>query len=110
MKNVSPLIPIRLYVNTSASLSGATPLGLYNTGSNRNVDFTRKFLLRGTTLDLLGPTTTLLTNVNNDNTFAVSNTVTIAPTSGLYFMISVQLDATSSVVTNKIALIEKQKL
>ena len=110
MKNTGSAIPIRVYVNTTDSLSGATLLGLYTTGSNRNVDFTRKFLLRGTTLDLLGDKASRVTNINNDNVFGASASETITPTTDLYFIISVALDATGSVATNKIATLEKQKL
>jgi len=110
MKSVANAISIKLYVNTSDSLTGATLIGQYLTGSNRNVDFTRKFLLRGTTLDLLTDTTSRITNINTDTVFASSTTVTVAPTSALYFIFSVTLDLVGSVVTNKVAILEKQKL
>lgn len=110
MKSVGTAITIKLYVNTSDSLTGATLLGQYLTGSNRNVDFTRKFILRGTTLDLLTDTASRITNINNDTVFGASTTVTVAPTSALYFIFSVTLDLVGSVVTNKVAILEKQKL
>ena len=100
----------RKYINTSPTISGATLIALYNSGSNRNADFTRKFLLRGTSLDLLTDTTSRVTNINNDSIFTNSTIVTINPGVNLYIIDTVVLDNSSSVITIKSSIIEKQKL
>jgi len=110
-KSNAASIPIKVYRNTSNSLSGATQIGLYTTASNRNGGFARKFKLRGTTLDLMSSSSaSLLSNINVDLLFAATETQTIAPTADIYFLITCTNDATGTVFTHKSSILEMQKL
>ena len=111
-KSTANAVPIRLYYNTTNSLSGATQLALYTTGSQRNGMLNRKYLLNGTGLDLLTstPTTSLYNNELVDAIFAASTVITIAPTSDIYFIWTVQNDAVGTTFNHKRSTVEKLKL
>ena len=111
-KSTANAVPIRLYYNTTNSLSGATQLALYTTGSARNGMLNRKYLLNGTGLDLLTstPTTSLYNNELVDAIFAASTVITIAPTSDIYFIWTVQNDAVGTTFNHKRSTVEKLKL
>lgn len=111
-KSTANAVPIRLYYNTTNSLSGATQLALYTTGSARNGMLNRKYLLNGTGLDLLTstPTTSLYNNELVDAIFVASTVITIAPTSDIYFIWTVQNDAVGTTFNHKRSTVEKLKL
>jgi len=111
-KNVANPIPMKLYYNTSNSLAGATQISFYNTGSNRNGGFNRKFVVKGTSMDLITtvPTFTQLNNQFIDAIFAASTVITIAPTGNIYFIFTVANDAVGTTFINKRATVEKMKL
>lgn len=111
-KNTANPIPIKLYYNTSNSLAGATQISFYNTGSNRNGGFNRKFVVKGTSMDLITtvPTFTQLNNQFIDAIFAASTVITIAPTGNIYFIFTVANDAVGTTFINKRATVEKMKL
>ena len=111
-KNTANAIPIKLYYNTTNSLSGATQISLYNTGSNRNGAFNRKFVVKGTSMDLITtvPATSQLNNQFVDAIFAASTVITIAPTGNMFFIFTVANDAVGTTFTNKRATVEKMKL
>ena len=111
-KNTAAGIPIKLYYNTTNSLSGATQLALYTTGSFRNGMLNRKYLLNGTGLDLLAsaPTTSLYNSEIADALFTTSTVITIAPTSDIYFIYTVQNDAVGTTFNHKRSTVEKLKL
>jgi hypothetical protein len=93
-------------------LSGATQLALYNTGSNRNGMLNRIYLLNGTGLDLLASasTTSLYNSELVDALFTASTVITIAPTSDIYFIYTVQNDAVGTTFNHKRSTVEKLKL
>ncbi len=111
-KNTANAIPMKLYYNTSNSLAGATQISFYNTGSNRNGGFNRKFVVKGTSMDLITtvPTSTQLNNQFIDAIFAASTVITIAPTGNIYFIFTVANDAVGTTFINKRATVEKMKL
>ena len=111
-KNTANAIPMKLYYNTSNSLAGATQISFYNTGSNRNGGFNRKFVVKGTSMDLITtvPTITQLNNQFIDAIFAASTVITIAPTGNIYFIFTVANDAVGTTFINKRATVEKMKL
>lgn len=111
-KNTANAIPMKLYYNTSNSLAGATQISFYNTGSNRNGGFNRKFVVKGTSMDLITtvPTFTQLNNQFIDAIFAASTVITIAPTGNIYFIFTVANDAVGTTFINKRATVEKMKL
>lgn len=111
-KNTGVGIPIRLYYNTTNSLVGATQISLYNTGSNRNGGFNRKFVVKGTSMDLITtvPSVSQLNNQFVDAIFGASTVITIAPTGNMFFIFTVANDAVGTIFTNKRATIEKMKL
>jgi hypothetical protein len=110
-KTSANTVPIRLYRNTTNSISGATQIALYNTGSNRNGGFLRKMLVRGTSLDLLSSaTTSIISNMNVDLLFTATDTQTIVPSGNIWILVTVTLDAVGTVFTTKSFTIEKQKL
>jgi GTP:adenosylcobinamide-phosphate guanylyltransferase len=112
VKSTAAAVPIRLYYNTTNSLSGATQLALYNTGSFRNGMLNRKYLLNGTGLDLLASasTTSLYNSELIDAFFTASTVITIAPTSDIYFIYTVQNDAVGTTFNHKCSTVEKRKL
>ena len=111
-KSTATAIPIKLYYNTTNSLSGATQLALYNTGSNRNGMLNRIYLLNGTGLDLLASAsaTSLYNSELIDALFTASTVITIAPTSNIYFIYTVQNDAVGTTFNHKRSTVEKLKL
>ena len=111
-KNSANPISIKLYYNTTNSLSGATQISLYTTGSFRNGGFNRKFVVKGTSMDLITavPTVSLLNNQFTDQIFGASTVITIAPTSAIYFIFTVANDAVGTTFTNKRTTVEKMKL
>jgi hypothetical protein len=111
-KSTSNTIPIKLYYNTSNSLAGATQISLYNTGSFRNGGFNRKFVVKGTSMDLITtvPTTSQLNNQFVDAIFVPSTVITIAPTGNMFFIFTVANDTVGTTFTNKRATVEKMKL
>jgi len=111
-KNTSNGIPIKLYYNTTNSLSGATQISLYNTGSFRNGGFNRKFVVKGTSMDLITtvPTISQINNQFGDAIFGASNLITIAPTSAIYFIFTVTNEAVGTTFFNKRTTVEKMKL
>jgi hypothetical protein len=111
-KNTGTAIPLKLYYNTTNSLTGATQISLYNTGSNRNGMFNRKLLLNGTGLDLVNilTTTSSLNNENFDNLFTAPSIVTINPAVDIYFIYTVQNDSAGTTFTHKRSTVEKLKL
>ena len=111
-KNTANGIPIKLYYNTTNSLSGATQISFYNTGSNRNGGFNRKFVVKDTSMDLITtvPATTQLSNQFVDAIFGASTLITIAPTSTIYFIFTVANDAVGTTFFNKRTTVEKMKL
>jgi hypothetical protein len=111
-KTTANAIPIRLYYNTSNSLAGATQISLYSTGSVRNGGFNRKFVVKGTSMDLITtvPTTSQLNNQFVDAIFVPSTVITIAPTGNMFFIFTVANDTVGTTFTNKRATVEKMKL
>jgi hypothetical protein len=111
-KSTANAIPIRLYYNTTNSLAGATQISLYNTGSFRNGGFNRKFVVKGTSMDLITtvPTTSQLNNQFVDAIFVPSTVITIAPTGNMFFIFTVANDTVGTTFTNKRATVEKMKL
>jgi hypothetical protein len=103
---------LRLYVNSSNSLSGATQIGLATLGSNRNLSFNRKLYLNGTTLDFLLSTTTV-TQANNEfgeAIFGASATTTVNPANDIFFIYTTQNDLTTTTATAKQGTVQKMKL
>jgi hypothetical protein len=100
---------LRLYINTSNSLSGATFVGNASIGSNRNVSFNRKLYLNGTTLDFLSG----IVGVSNEFVEAIfgpSTTTTVNPANDIFLIYTTQNDAVGTVATNKMATVQKLKL
>lgn len=111
-KNSAGSVTTRLYINNANTLTGATLLGFVTGASNRNVDFNRKFLVNGTSLDLLTGST-ISTQVSNEfveNLFAASTVLTINPSADIFLIYTTQNDATGTVATNKMATVQKMKL
>lgn len=111
-KTNSGAVTARLYVNNANTLTGATLLGYSTTGSNRNVSFNRKFLVTGTSLDLLTANTasTQVTNEFIENLYGASTVLTINPSADIFLIYTTQNDATGTVATNKMATVQKMKL
>ena len=100
---------LRLYINTSNSLSGATFVGNANVGSARNVSFNRKLYLNGTTLDFLSG----IVGVSNEfveGLFGASTTTTVNPANDIFLIYTTQNDVVGTVATNKMATVQKLKL
>jgi len=105
-------VTARLYVNNANTLTGATLLGYSTLGSNRNVSFNRKFLVTGTSLDLLTANTAAaqVTNEFIENLYGASTVLTINPSADIFLIYTTQNDATGTVATNKMATVQKMKL
>jgi len=105
-------VTARLYVNNANTLTGATLLGFFTLGSNRNVSFNRKFLVTGTSLDLLTANTasSQVSNEFIENLYAASTVLTINPSADIFLIYTTQNDATVTVATNKMATVQKMKL
>jgi len=105
-------VTARLYVNNANTLTGATLLGYSTLGSNRNVSFNRKFLVTGTSLDLLTANTasSQVSNEFIENLYAASTVLTINPSADIFLIYTTQNDATGTVATNKMATVQKMKL
>jgi hypothetical protein len=100
---------LRLYINTSNSLSGATFVGNASIGSSRNLSFNRKLYLNGTTLDFLSG----IAGVSNEfveGLFGPSTTTTVNPANDIFLIYTTQNDAVGTVATNKMATVQKLKL
>jgi hypothetical protein len=102
---------VRLYHNTSNSLTGATQIAQMSTGASpRNGGFFRKMLLRGTTLDMQ---TTLIDQPVNwpgfYSVFAPSLAITFNPAVVNYFITTVQL-TTGETYLHKRSDLEKMNL
>jgi len=111
-KTSSGSCTLRLYVNSSNSLSGATQIGLATIGSNRNLSFNRKLYLNGTTLDFLLSTTTV-TQANNEfgeAIFGASTTTTVNPANDIFLIYTTTNDAVGTLATAKQATVQKLKL
>jgi hypothetical protein len=102
---------LRLYVNSSNSLSGATKIGLTTLLSNRNTSFNRKLYLNGTTLDFLlsspGPQPS---NEFVEALFGPSTTTTVNPANNIFLIYTTTNDAVGTVATSKQATVQKLKL
>jgi len=111
-KNSSGAVTTRLYINNANTLTGATLLGFSTLGSNRNVSFNRKFLVTGTSLDLLTANTASpqVTNEFIENLYGASTVLTINPSADIFLIYTTQNDATGTVATNKMATVQKMKL
>jgi hypothetical protein len=110
-KSTAAGIPIKVYLNTSATIAGAEQIALYTTGSNRNGGFFRKFKLRGAVLDLLSTSTfSIISNYPGDNTFVPTETKAFNRAVKNYFIITVQNDNNATVWTNKSTTVEKLKI
>jgi len=105
-------VTARLYVNNANTLTGATLLGYSTLGSNRNVSFNRKFLVTGTSLDLLTANTAAVqvTNEFIEALYGASTVLTINPSADIFLIYTTQNDATGTVATNKMATVQKMKL
>jgi len=105
-------VTARLYVNNANTLTGATLLGYSTLGSNRNVSFNRKFLVTGTSLDLLTANTAAaqVSNEFIEALFGASTVLTINPSADIFLIYTTQNDATGTVATNKMATVQKMKL
>ena len=102
---------LRLYVNTSNSLSGATQIGLNTLGSNRNTSFNRKLYLNGTTLDfLVSSTGSQSSNEFIEGLFVASTTATVNPANDIFLIYTTTNDAVGTVATAKQATVQKMKL
>jgi hypothetical protein len=103
---------LRLYINTTNSVSGATLIGFVTIGSNRNVSFNRKLYLNGTTLDFLNSNTgaTQITNEFIESLFGASTTLTVNPAANIFLIFTTQNDVVGTVATNKQATVQKLKL
>ena len=105
-------VTARLYINSSNTLTGATLLGLVTIQSSRNVSFNRKFLLNGTSLDLL-TANTASTQINNEfveGIFGASTVLTVNPTANIFLIYTTQNDSVGTIGTNKMATVQKMKL
>jgi len=111
-KTNSGAVTARLYVNNANTLTGATLLGYSRIGSYRNVSFNRKFLVTGTSLDLLTATTAShqVTNEFIEDLYAASTVLTINPSADIFLIYTTQNDSTGTVATNKMATVQKMKL
>ena len=79
---------------------------------SRTVSFNRKFLLNGTSLDLL-TANTASTQINNEFVealFGASTVLTINPTANIFLIYTTQNDSVGTVGTNKMATVQKMKL
>jgi len=103
---------LRLYINTSNSLSGATLIGFATIGSSRNLSFNRKLYLNGTTLDFLNSNTgaTQISNEFVESLFGASTTLTVNPAANIFLIYTTQNDVVGTVATNKQATVQKLKL
>ena len=111
-KSSAGLVTVRLYINTTNSLSGATLIGFTQILSNRNLSFNRKLYLNGTTLDFLTGNTAA-TQVSNEFIEAIvgaSTTLTVNPANDIFLIYTTQNDAVGTTGTNKIATVQKLKL
>ena len=111
-KSSAGLVTVRLYINTTNSLSGATLIGFASILSNRNFSFNRKLYLNGTTLDFLTSNTgaTQISNEFVEALFGASTTLTVNPANDIFLIYTTQNDAVGTVATNKIATVQKLKL
>lgn len=109
-KNSSNANTIKVYLNTSNTLTGATLIASYTSGSNRNGGFFRKMILRGTNLDTQASTASLLVNWPGDILFAATNVVTLNPAINNYILVTIALTNTSDIVTSKRTTLEKLNL
>jgi hypothetical protein len=103
---------LRLYINTTNSVSGATLIGFVTIASNRNVSFNRKLYLNGTTLDFLNSNTgaTQVSNEFIESLFGASTTLTVNPAANIFLIYTTINDAVGTVATNKQATVQKLKL
>jgi hypothetical protein len=111
-KSSAGLVTVRLYINTTNSLSGATLIGFTQILSNRNLSFNRKLYLNGTTLDFLSSNTGA-SQVSNEFIEAIvgaSTTLTVNPANDIFLIYTTQNDAVGTTGTNKIATVQKLKL
>jgi hypothetical protein len=111
-KSSSSNCTLRLYINTSNSLSGATLIGFASVGSNRNVSFNRKLYLNGTTLDFLTSNTgtSQISSEFVESIFSASTTLTVNPAANIFLIYTTQNDAVGTTATSKQATVQKMKL
>jgi len=109
-KSAANALTIKVYLNTTNSLTGATLFASYGAGSNRNGGFFRKMMLRGTSLDTQASTATLLTNWPGDLLFAATNVITLNPAVNNYILVTITLSNTGDVFTTKRTILEKLNL
>jgi hypothetical protein len=103
---------LRLYINTTNSVSGATLIGFATVGSARNVSFNRKLYLNGTTLDFLNSNIggSQISNEFVEAIFGASTTLTINPAANIFLIYTTQNDAVGTTATSKQATVQKLKL
>ena len=103
---------LRLYINTTNSVSGATLIGFASVGSARNVSFNRKLYLNATTLDFLSSNTgaTQISNEFIEAIFGASTTLTVNPAANIFLIYTTQNDAVGTTATSKQATVQKLKL
>ena len=109
-KSTGNATTIKVYLNTTNSLTGATLFASYNAGSFRNAGFFRKMLLRGTNLDTQASTANLLSNYLTEVLFAPSNVITLNPAVNNYILVTITLSNTGDVFTTKRTTLEKLNL
>ena len=109
-KSTGNATTIKVYKNTSNSLTGATLFASYNAGSWRNAGFFRKMLLRGTNLDTQASTGNLLNNYVTDILFVPSTVITLNPAVNNYILVTITLSNTGDVFTTKRTVLEKLNL
>ena len=103
---------LRLYINTTNSVSGATLIGFASVGSSRNVSFNRKLYLNATTLDFLSSNTgsTQISNEFVEAIFGASTTLTVNPAANIFLIYTTQNDVVGTTATSKQATVQKLKL
>ena len=110
VKSTGNATSIKVYLNTTNSLTGATLFASFNAGSPRNAGFFRKMILRGTNLDTQASTASLVSNWPGDLLFAATNVITLNPAVTNYMLVTITLTNSSDIITSKRTALEKLNL
>ena len=109
-KNNPNATMIKVYLNTSNTLTGATLFASFNAGSSRNGGFFRKMILRGTSLDTQYTTASAINNYPGDLLFTATNVITLNPAVTNYMLVTITLTNSSDIITSKRTALEKLNL
>lgn len=101
---------IKVYLNTSNTLTGATLFASFNAGSSRNGGFFRKMILRGTSLDTQYTTASAINNYPGDLLYTATNVITLNPEVTNYMLVTITLTNSSDIITSKRTALEKLNL